>query len=360
MLDFLPKLSFPYFDTGIMNELLPVAFALALLSVMEATSVAKSIAANSGQRLSINQEIFGVALGNLVSAFIGAMPISGSAARSALNFTSGAQTRFSAILNAVISGILVFTCWNLIVHVPLAALAALLLYSAANIVNAKQFFLCLKATSADAFVLWMTLLSCIFFSLDIAFYIGVVLSIILYLKKAAIPQLVEYDIDDEGELVNLTFCRVQEHKPIRVIKVEGELFFGAADLFQTTLKSFAEDDTSTKVIILQLKNTRDMDATVCLALQQLHDYLQNSGRQLLCCGITAPIWEVLSHSGVVELIGKENVFLFDERYPQQHMQKAIQRAKQLVREAEKAAELLAITTEPLGQSIYKIDRIEAR
>jgi SulP family sulfate permease len=188
----------------------------------------------------------------------------------------------------------------------------------------------LKATSSDAFVLWITLLSCIFFSLDIAFYIGVVLSITLYLKKAAMPQLVEYDIDDSGELVNLNFCRMQEHKTIRVIKVEGELFFGAADLFQTTLKAFAEDDTSTKVIILQLKNTRDMDATVCLALQHLHDYLKSSGRQLICCGLTAPIWDVLSHSGVVDLIGKENLFLFDERHPHQYMQRAIKRAKQIV------------------------------
>lgn len=329
-LNLTPKLSFPYFDTGIMNDLLPVAFAVALLSIMETASVAKSIAASSGQRLSINQEIFGLGLGNLTSAFIFGMPISGSPSRTIANYQNGAQTRFAAMYCAIFVGLLIYTCGGLIAHIPLASLAALLLVSAINIVNPKQFFMCLKATSSDAFVLWTTLLSCIFFSLDIAFYIGVVLSITLYLKKAAMPQLVEYDIDDSGELINLNFCRMQEHKTIRVIKVEGELFFGAADLFQTTLKAFAEDDTSTKVIILQLKNTRDMDATVCLALQQLHDYLKSSGRQLICCGLTTPIWDVMSHSGVVELIGKENLFLFDERSPHQYMQRAIQRAKQIV------------------------------
>lgn len=328
--DLTPKFSWPYFDTGIMNDLLPVAFALALLGVMETTSVAKSIAANSGQRLSINQEIFGLGLGNTVSALICGMPISGSPSRTMTNFQDGAQTRFAAMFCAIFVGILVFAGGGLIAHIPLASLAALLLVSAANIVNTKQFFLCLKTTSSDAFVLCMTLFSCVFFSLDIAFYIGVVLSIILYLKKAAMPQLVEYDIDDSGELINLNYCRIQEHKSIRVIKVEGELFFGAADLFQTTLKAFAEDDTSTKVIILQLKNTRDMDATVCLALQQLHDYLKSSGRQLICCGITTQTWEVFSHSGIVHLIGKENLFLFDDRHPHQYMQRAINRAKNLV------------------------------
>ena len=115
-----------------------------------------------------------------------------------------------------------------------------------------------------------------------------------------------------------------------MIKVEGELFFGAADLFQTALKAFAEDDNSTKVIILQLKNTRDMDATACLALQQLHDYLKKSNRLLICCGITPTLWEVLSDSGFVKLIGKENLYIFDEKHPHLYMQKSFHRAKRFL------------------------------
>ena len=329
LMHLVPHFGWPYFDTGIMNELLPMAFALALLSVMETTSAAKSIAASSGQHLSVNQEIFGIGLGNLTSAVVGGLPISGSPMRSAVNYRSGAQTRLAAIYNAFFVGLLIYLGADLIGTIPLSSLAALLIVSAASIVNAKQFFLCIKATSHDALVLWVTLLSCIFFSIDIAFYIGVVISIIFYLKKAAIPQLVEYDIDEQGELVNLSFCSNPEHKQIRVIKVEGELFFGAADLFQTTLKTITEDDTSTKVIILQLKNTRDIDATACLALHQLHDYLTASGRHLILCGLMPNIWEVLSDADIVEVIGKENMFLFDERFPQHHMQKAIQRAKQI-------------------------------
>ncbi len=327
--DFIPFLTYPYFDTGIMNELLPVAFALALLSVMETASVSKSIAACSGQRLSINQEILGVGLGNFLSSCIGAMPLSGSSVRTTMNYNSGAQSRIAALLNAIFSGIIASAFGFLIVLIPLSSLAALLLITAVNIVNPKQFFLCLKATSSDAFVLWITLLSCVFFSLNIALYIGVVISVILYLKKAAIPQLKEYDIDDSGELVNLCYGKPQEHKPIRVIKVEGELFFGAADLFQSTLKAFAEDDNSTKVIVLQLKNARDIDATACLALHQLHDYLKRTGRSLVACGLTSQVWEVLSDSGFVEQVGKQNLFIFDEMHPHSYMQKAIHRAKQL-------------------------------
>lgn len=332
-----PPWAWPYFSASIMNNLLPVAFAIALLSVMETTFVSKMIAATSGQRLSTNQEIFGLGLGNLCSSFIGAMPISGSPSRSVLNYSSGAKTRFAAIFNACFVMLILFVFGFVITRIPLAAFAALLIVNAGNIVNWKQFIFCLKATRSDATVLVLTVLSCLFFSLDIAFYIGVILSITLYLKKAAIPQVVEFDVDESGVLHNVDVNNPQEHKKIRLIKVEGELFFGAADLFQRTLKSIAEDDNTTAVIILQLKNARDIDATVCLALQQLHEYLKSSGRHLIGCGLMHHLWDVLSDSGMISLIGKENLFIFDERHPNQSVQKALIRANELIALQEAAA-----------------------
>lgn len=325
-----PYWQFPYFNTGIMNNLLPVAFAITLLGVMEATSAAKSIAANSGQRLSTNQEIFGLGLGNLFSAFIGAMPVSGSPSRSFLSYENGAKTRFASIYNSCFVAIILFVFGFLISHLPVAAFAALLIVSATSIVNYKQLFLCLKATRSDAFVLILTLLSCIFFSLDMAFYIGVVMSITLYLKKAAIPQVVEFKVDESGTLHSIDQAHQHEPRQIRFIKVEGELFFGAADLFQSTLKSITEDDTTTSVIIIQLKNARDIDATACLALQQLYEYLTKSGRQLIACGITHQTWEVLSDSGMIDLIGKPNLFIFDERHPHLSVRRAFTRANELI------------------------------
>lgn len=337
---FIPKLSWPYFNPGIMNNLLPVAFAIALLSAMEATSTAKSIAASSGQHLATNQEIFGLGLGNFVSSFIGAMPISGSPSRSSLNYENGSKTRLAAIFNSLFVYLLIVAFGFLISHIPVTAFAALLIASAGNIVNFKQLFLCLKATRSDSFVLVLTLLACLFLSLDIAFYIGVALSITLYLKKAAIPQLVEFTVDEAGVLHSIDHQQQHEPRKIRFIKVEGELFFGAADLFQNTLKSITEDDTTTRVIILQLKNARDIDATACLALQQLYDYLKNSGRHLIGCGITHQIWDVLSDSGMIELIGKNNLFIFDERHPHLSVQKAFLRAYDLTKvESAKANEL---------------------
>lgn len=336
----IPIVDWPYFNTTIMNHLLPVAFAIALLSVIEAISASKAIASNSGQPLATNQEIFGLGLGNFFSAFIGAMPVSGSASRSLVNYENGGKTRLSAIFSACSVALVLFAFGFLIQHIPIAAFAALLIVSSSNIVNFKQLFLCWKATRSDALVLLFTLFSCIFFSLDIAFYIGVIMSITLYLKKAAIPQLVEFRMDEDGILYRVDPEKPQEPRKIRLIKVQGELFFGAADLFQTTLKSLAEDDTTTRVIILQLKNARDIDATACLALQHLYTYLKNSGRYLIACGITPQIWDTLSDSGMIHLIGKPHLMLYDEKHPNASVQKAFSRAQELLNdEAARAVEL---------------------
>ena len=343
-----PKLMLPHFDFKIMNNLLPIAFAVSLLSILETSAVAKTIASSTGQRLSINQEILGLGMGNLTSA------ISGSASRTTLNFESGAQTRLAAMFGAGMVGLILYVFGDFVARIPLAALSALLLMTAGNLIKKRQLLLCLKSTSSDAFVFLVTFLSCVFFSIDIAFYIGVSLSITLYLNKAAVPQVQQYFVDENGRIKSLEYCSKEEMTPIRFIKVKGELFFGAADLFQTTLKSIAEDEESTKVIILQLKNARDIDATACMALQQLNDYLQSSGRHLILSGLTLHIWEVMSGSGLVKMIGKENLFVLNEANPNAYFDKAIHRAQELVSKEEKSEiEDLAIE-ENLSQEIEEV------
>lgn len=323
----IPTISWPLLDPRILNHIVPVAFALALLGIMETTSYAKSMAAKSGDKFSINQEILSVGMGNLMSSFVGGMPVSVSPSRTSLNFASGAQTKLATVFNVIFVALSVSIFGFVVNLIPLATLGALLIITMLSLNNLNQLCVCLKATYADRFVLLVTFASCLLFSLDMAFYIGVILSIIFYLKKAAAPQLMEYAYEDTGEIKALSPSHLVSNKPIRLIKVEGELFFGAAEVFESSLKAVIEDDSTTKVIILQLKNARDIDATACLALIELNESLKNLGKKLLIAGLTYPVWEVLSVSGVIEKIGKENLFLFEEKNPHQYMQRALERAK---------------------------------
>jgi sulfate permease, SulP family len=338
--DIFPTLRFPFLDFSIMNELIPMAFAIALLTSVETSLVAKSVSASTGQSLSVNQEILGLSLANLFSSVIGALPSSGSIARSKLLHLNGGQTRFAGIFSAMAVGMIMFAFGYFVQRIPLTALSAILLLASTRIVNFKDFILCLKTTLADRLVLILTVASCLFFGLDVAFYAGVVLSVTFYLKKAAVPYFVECSYDDSGQ-IGSTHPTSKGKGEIRVINVQGELFFGAADLFQNTLKSITRNSEELKVIILRLKNARDIDATTCLALQHLDQYLRESGRHLLLCGLTYPTWEILCTSGTVNVIGKENLFVMDERQPRLSLQRALIRAKQITESKEEAKELAA-------------------
>lgn len=317
------------FDITWINKLFPIALAIALLGMLEVSVIGKGIAAKSGQHLSINQEVFGLGIGNLVSGLVGAMPSSGSSSRSFLNYSSGAKTRLAAAFSGLFIFLILFGFSDLLQFVPMGAFAAMLFVTAFGLVDGKQFLLCLRANGPDAFVLFVTILSCLFFSVDVAFFIGIGLSITFYLNKAATPYLVENRVNDSGDMQpHSTSSGV--NKEIRMISVQGELFFGAADLLHSTLKTLAEKDQKIRVLIVRLKHARDVDATACLALLQLHRYMVDSGRTLLICSITAPVWDVLCNSGVAEEIGRNNLFLLNVEDPSQAVKTAWKRARSLV------------------------------
>lgn len=327
--DMTPRFVWFQFDMGMLNLLFPTAVAIALLGMLEANAIGKTAAAKSGQQLNVDQEIFGLGVGNLISGLVGAMPSSGSPSRTGLNYDSGAHTRFAAVFGGCTLFLLVFLFGRAISYIPLTAFAALLVVTAFGLVDRKQFLLCLRANRTDAYVLITTVVSCLIFSVDIAFFIGIGLSITCYLNKAATPYLVEHLVDESGDLLGTERPGATRDKEIRIISVQGELFFGAADLFQTTLKALAAGDQRTRVLILRLKHARDVDATACVALQQLNRYLKESGRHLVGCSITNSVWEVLCNSGVADEIQRENLFLYNPSEPHLSVRRAWQRAREL-------------------------------
>ena len=321
-----PRFTLPYFEFRILAKIIPLSFAIALLSVIEATSIGRHYTSSKEPPYNDNQEIYGLGISNFLSAFFGAMPSSGSFSRSALNKSSGARTRFSAIFSGGFVFLFVLTLGFLVNKIPISALSALMIFTAYTMVNFKHFFICLRATRGDAFVVITTLLSSMVFTLDIALYIGVVLSIVLYLKRAAVPFLVEYAFNNIGKLRPLDADEERPDPRICIIQAEGELFFGAADLLQTKLRNISEDE-AIKVVILQLLNTRYIDASICLALRQVLSYLTNTGRKLILSGVSEEVWKVLEESGLLRKIGEENIFPANEQLPSEPTRNAYKLAK---------------------------------
>jgi SulP family sulfate permease len=324
-------------DLTVVPALLSAAFALSLLGMLEAISISKTLATRSGQRIDANQELVSMGAGNIANSFFGAMPGSASFARSGANFQSGARTQASALMSSgmVLVALLFFA--PLVNFIPIPSLAAHLLRIGWKMIPRDLIYIARRSTRADAIVFWVTLIAAFFLKLDAAIYVGVGASLALFLSKAAKPMLVEYTFNDAGNLTQLEEKKERKHAQISIIHVEGELFFGAAELFHSQVRSLADDD-DIKIFILRLKNARHLDATTVMALLELNDYLQRTGRKLLVSGVSADVERVLANSGALEKIGRENVFSA-EANPTASTKRALERATQLLHVPARDAEV---------------------
>lgn len=324
-------------DLTVIPALLSAAMAVAILGMLEAIAISKTLATRSGQRVDANQELVSMGAANVANSLFGAMPGSASFARSGTNFQMGARTQAAAMLSSIIVLIMLLFFSPLINYIPVPSIAAVLLRVGWRLIPREQIFLARRSTRADAIVFWVTLTSALFLKLDAAIYVGVGTSLALFLRKAAKPSLMEYTFNDTGNLAAIADKAERKHAQISIIHVEGELFFGAAEIFQSHIRTLAEDE-DIKVFILRLKNARHLDATTVMALLELNDYLQRTGRKLLISGISSEVERVLRNSGAMERIGPENVFP-SEINPTISTKRALQRATDLLHVSPQDAEV---------------------
>jgi SulP family sulfate permease len=332
---------------GIFNDIaamLGVAFAIAFLASLENTLMAKTLASHTGDHANVNQDMFSVGMANIASAIAGGMPASGSLTRSTLNFESGARTRFASFFAGAYSlGFAVLIAasvgWGvpLIDYIPKAALAALVIALSFSLLNVRYIRICLRSTHDDALVLGITFISTLLAPLHVAIFIGVVISISLFLRKASRPYLVEYMFNDEGELREMGEKRQRPIPAISIVHVEGDLFFGAAELFRTQIQRTVSDP-AIQVIILRLKNARHLDATSVMALEDLIRFMRKKGLHLIVSGATREVYRVLKKSGVLITLqegcdrkaGESNFFPGNARNPNLSTRGALKRAQQLL------------------------------
>jgi SulP family sulfate permease len=312
----------------LLPELAGTAIAISILGMLEAASITKGLAAKSGQKIEPNQELIGMGAANIACSFFGAVPGSSSFARSAVNYQSGARTQMSSMMSSVVVLLVLGYVTPVFNFIPVAALAAHLIRVGFKMINMHQIRISCRSTPSDLVVFVVTLASCLLLRLDTAIYVGIGVSLALFLRKTSTPSLVEYAINESGALAELNDPAQRAHPQISIIHVEGELFFGAADLFQEQVRNLAENQ-NIKVFILRMKNARHLDASTVMALENLHDYLRETGRHLLISGSNPDVTRVLENSGLLAQIGPENIFPA-EANTTVSTSKALKRAKALL------------------------------
>lgn len=303
-----------------------LALAVAFLASLEGAMMSKSLASRSGDKVDVNQDLYGLGVANVACAIGGGMPSSASLTRSVLNFQSGARTAIASAIGGLVCLLGALALSSLVGWIPKASLAALVIGVAVSLINRKNIRICLGATKSDAITLIVTFGSTMVMPLHVAIFVGVATSVILYLRKAARPELVQYDFTDDG---NLAKSKKRRIPAISIVHVEGDLFFAAAELFRNQVQRTLHDE-NLKVIILRLRNARNLDATSVMALAELVQEVKLAKRFLLVSGSTKDVYKVLKNSGMVEVIGRDNIFPGSPENPNIATRNALLRAQELL------------------------------
>ncbi len=317
--DSLPMPSWPAFGLMLahLDAMLAGALALALLGLIEAYAIGKSISAKTGEPVSANQEMFSQGLTSFVTSFMSCIPGSGSFSRSAINQLSGAKTALSGVFNAMFVLVIYLLFAPAAQYIPMAAIAAILFVVAYKLVDWRYFLKIAKSNRADATVCFGTFLATLFTPLKYAVFIGIAMNVALYLRRARqvyITEMVNPD-DEDGDVTSAKTTVQLIERPVRenvasravmFLQLEGNLFFATADELEERFNRLSASET--KIVILRLKRTHMVDATVMGVFEQFARHMQAKGGQLLLCGVRRRMFERMDEFGLVDAIGRNNVF----------------------------------------------------
>lgn len=294
----LPAFALPEVRADRVRELAGGALAIALLGLLEAIAMAKAIAAQTGQKLDINQQCLSEGLANVTGSLFHCFPGSGSLTRSAINQQAGAVSQWSGVIAAAAVAAAVLLCAPVAYYIPRAALAGILLVSAARLVDRKQLLYHLRATRFDAGIVIATALAAVVVSVEFCILIGIFLSFLLYVPRAAQVQLTELTLTPERVIRE----RLPGDAPcgrMLLYSLEGELFFGSApDLEEHFAAVEKRAGPGVRVVVLRLKRVRNPDA-VCLGLiEAFLGRLEARQVTVLLCGVRRDLAKVLRSSGL--------------------------------------------------------------
>lgn len=229
----LPPLSLPDVSADTLRLLTPGAIALGLLGLVEAAAIARAFAARSGERLDSNREFIGQGLSNIGGAFFSAYVSSGSFTRSGLNASAGARSPLAAVLSAAFLIPLMLLAAPLLHHVPMSAMAGLLLLVAAKLVDRHSIRETLRISRSETAILLITFFSTLLLALEFAIYFGVLASLAVYLRRTTRPPVVACALSQAPAEIQQALTE----PGCSVVRIDGSLFFGACESVARQLES---------------------------------------------------------------------------------------------------------------------------
>jgi sulfate permease, SulP family len=306
----LPKIEAPDFSIKAFLTLLPYAVIISLIGFMEAISIAKAMAAKTGQVLDPNQELIGQGIGNIIGSIGQSYPTSGSFSRSAVNLQSGAISGLSSVITsvAVVITLLFFTPF--LYHLPQATLAAVIMMAVIGLVSITSFVHSWQTHRIDGAIQIITFIFVLAFAphLDKGIGIGIVLSIGIYIFKGMKPGVAHLSLHSDGSYRDSEHWGLKECKHIGLIRFDGPLFFANASYFDDLVTERMNHMPELRHMVLVANGINDMDASGEDALALTVDNVRSAGIEFSISGIKEDVIALMKRTHLYEKIGEENIF----------------------------------------------------
>lgn len=306
----LPSFHIPDITLDKIGQLLQPAFVIALLGGIESLLSAVVADGMTGNRHKSNRELIGQGIANIITPLFGGIPATGAIARTATNIKSGAKSPVSGMVHSlvVLIVLILFAPWAS--TIPLASMAPILMVVAWNMSERKAFAHVVKTKTSDSFVLVITFLLTVLTDLVTAVEVGLILAVILFVKRMRDILTVAKVLPDptvKHEKMSPHMVKEGHDCPqIAVFTVEGALFFGAAAMFETSIMSTIH--YRPKILLLKMGKVPFMDTTGESNLANVVNDFKNNGGKVLISGIQAQPKKVLTKTGLANVIGREHFF----------------------------------------------------
>lgn len=307
------------------NMLLPSAFTIAVLGAIESLLSATVADGATGSHTNTNTELIGQGLANITVPFFGGIPVTGAIARTMTNITNGGRTPVAGVVHALVLLLIYIFLMPLINYVPMACLAAVLMVVAYNMSGWRTVAGIFRAPKSDVSVLVVTFLLTVIFDLTIAIEIGLLLAVVLFLRRVMENTQVkvyseQLDVAEGTDLDSSHHEMLEVARGVQVYEIDGPFFFGVATKFDEMMRNTL--GSKPLVRIIRMRKVPFIDSTGLHNLELLIHSSKAEGIHVVLSGVNPTVRGVLEHAGVDKLIGADHIC--------DHISKAVVMANSMV------------------------------
>lgn len=290
------------------NMLLPSAFTIAVLGAIESLLSATVADGVTGSHTNSNTELIGQGIANITVPFFGGIPVTGAIARTMTNITNGGRTPVAGIVHAMVLLLIFLFAMPLINYVPLATLAAVLMVVAYNMSGWRTVVGIFHSPKSDISVLVVTFLLTVIFDLTIAIEIGLLLAVVLFLRRVMENTEIkvyseQLDVADGTDLS--THEELNLAPGVSVYEIDGPFFFGIATKFDELMRSALKEKPHVRII--RMRKVSFVDATAIHNLELLITSSQSEGIHVVLSGVRPAVRQSLEHAGIDTLVGSDHI-----------------------------------------------------